>query len=519
MAGNDIQHTRELLQKLRKGEWETLQTLLQSFHSQYGKYQPKTLKLAKLLLQKPELNEKSIRERLDDTLNDNTFRMLITRLREKVFECLTLNVNVNRQDAYSRHYQMRLNGRKWLSQGEILHGRGLDRQALFLYDKTIRMASRYEAYSVLHEALTLKLEMLLVRGEDKKANELMEYRADVAYIQKAIFIARQNFYRLSGSENYSPGDPHRAFEYEQNLAILNRCLEQHQSATLRYWYYLILINYLEGKEAYEQAIDESKQLIRHLKAHPGVMMTKQMGTACLHLSQNALVAGTPQDALWHARKAFKCFEAGTFNALLALDYEVKALLKQEQLQEAETVIRKAIRQTDHMAHKDGLAQRKYYHAGLLFAMKRFRRAHFLLRETISLDSDKNGWNLHIRLLQIMNQIDWDQPHQAPELAIYRLRKYVQSIRDKKTIKKRFQLILKVLVQLEKVAFDFSETYAVTCHELHSLAGDGEATWHPLFSEFIRFDQWFLERVQPTHEVSSLKQVKGIEVGLRTPLLE
>jgi len=97
----------------------------------YGSYEPKTLRLLKILIDHPRYGEARVRNIISPEASDNTFRMLITRLKHKVFEVLTLDFNVHRPDAYSLAYSSKVDGRKQLLQAEILHSRGITGEALY----------------------------------------------------------------------------------------------------------------------------------------------------------------------------------------------------------------------------------------------------------------------------------------------------------------------------------------------------------------------------------------------------
>jgi hypothetical protein len=107
-----------------------------------------------------------------------------------------------------------------------------------------------------------------------------------------------------------------------------------------------------------------------------------------------------------------------------------------------------------------------------------------------IEKDKEGWNLWIRIMRILcsiellklNLIDYD---------IESFRKYIQRLNRSRDVRKRDQLILKVLLELDRCDYDFeevSEKQEKTLEMLKSL--DKEYKWQPNSPELILFHDWF-----------------------------
>lgn len=123
-------------------------------------------------------------------------------------------------------------------------------------------------------------------------------------------------------------------------------------------------------------------------------------------------------------------------------------------------------------------------------MEKYREASLLLNNLEEIEKDKEGWNLWIRIMRILcsiellklNLIDYD---------IESFRKYIQRLNRSRDVRKRDQLILKVLLELDRCDYDFeevSEKQEKTLDNLKSL--NKEFRWQPNSPELILFHDWF-----------------------------
>jgi tetratricopeptide (TPR) repeat protein len=504
MSNNNIESLRGLLRILKPAEVESLKVYLKAFNNMFGNYEPKTLKLLTQVLSRKRYSDQTIRSMVSPNVSDNTFRMLVMRLKEKVYECLTLDMNTRRAEAYSHHYKTRIEVRKRLSQAEILHARGAIEEAMYLSNKIIRLCKKYEVYDTLIQALYHKQEMLIVRSNTADFEALQQLVNHFRKCQDAQELARHHFYRLAAVEEYNAAETNAAEDYLRTLSTLQMGYRNTPSSGLRYWIYLIQLNYLESTDQFAEGVSLCKEIVVFLRREPAVFMERRLGTVCIHSAHNSLqlsnFAGCKQSAV----TAQRLFEPNSFNRLLAGEYEFYAAFYTGKFSRAEALISEMIKCTDPVTSAFKHAKRHYLKACTLFQMKKFRRAHFALRDTVLLDHDKGGWNVAVRTMNIMNQIEWGGLNKPTEAFIDSLNVHFNALKKYEEIPPRAACIQQLLRKLMKNSFNFSQTLPQV-EPIIALLGSARSgmQWQPGNAELIRFDTWFMEMVsQETSAVVS-----------------
>lgn len=493
MVKNDINSARQLLLVLRKPELESLRTYLKSFNKMYGEYEPKTLRLLNVLVEEQRTSEEAIRNEISPDVSDNTFRMLVTRLKEKTYECLTLDMNTKRNEAYSAHYQTKFEIRKRLSQAEILHARGAPNEAIYIVNKAIALCKKYELFQLLVEALMQQQELFMVR---KRGVDFAALQREIEFYRKCednCHWARYEFYRLASYEEFNGAEVNTNNAYLLVIEKLDQKLAETPSNLLRYWRQLIELNYLESIDSYAKAIGCAEALITFVKQKPAVKMPKRIGTAYIHLAHNALNCNNYHSSELNSRKALRHFEAESYNALLSEEYLFYSLFYKAEYKKAEAVVTKLLTKTDLQAARFKHAQRKYLKACVLFQQGKYRRVHFTLRDTVTLDRDKAGWNIGVRVLNIMNQVEWGGLEKPIDSFIENLYVYLNELRKSDDIPARSILILELLRALAKNSYKFEVVLRKHEKAIKLLAdAQGEYSWRVPGPEPIRFEQWFLK---------------------------
>jgi len=132
----------------------------------------------------------------------------------------------------------------------------------------------------------------------------------------------------------------------------------------------------------------------------------------------------------------------------------------------------------------------FLHANYCHLKNDFKQSILSLQDASSLISDKSGYGLGIRILELMNFIRWSK-HEQMESALINLKNQITFLKKSGTIKPRFIYIYKILIKLHSAQYDYEKCYRLFYEELKLMASaDPHWRWDIRSPEVIRFDTWF-----------------------------
>ena len=127
---------------------------------------------------------------------------------------------------------------------------------------------------------------------------------------------------------------------------------------------------------------------------------------------------------------------------------------------------------------------------LLLLKKQHKEAHRILQDTKEIERDKEGWNLGIRILSIINQLEGEKLD-IVDLNIESLRKHIDRTIKMKAVRKRDVIILRLLAKLSRQGFNFKAVWKKNLKYFEMLASDDpEYRWEMKSPEMIIFHKWF-----------------------------
>ena len=141
------------------------------------------------------------------------------------------------------------------------------------------------------------------------------------------------------------------------------------------------------------------------------------------------------------------------------------------------------------------SKRSFLFASVLVLKKQHSDAHKVLQDTKEIEKDKEGWNLGIRILSIINQLE-SHKLDIVDLNIESLRKHIERTIKMKAIRKRDVIILKLLAKLSRQGFNFKAVWKKNLKYFDLLASnDPEYRWEMKSPEMIIFHRWFESKVK------------------------
>lgn len=495
MRLENLQHLKDIVDSLTKNEKQVAAEYLKTFDTRAGGYKPKTLVIFDLLVKNNDLSKihKYLKKKFG-AKSEDALRMMMFRLKEKIGESLLLDINIMREGAYDELSQARVNIAKKRIIAQIYITRGVAAETIDLYDKIIALAKRFEFYNELIETLYLKQQHLGIRKGrkeyDKLTNEIDFYENS----RRAVNNATKSYYEVSinwgfKGLNRNVPDPAYITFLENKLAVMRKDFEETNSATVGYYYYLISIEYNQVLSFGKKASEYCNYLVDLVKGNPSIYLKRRLGTAHLNYSQNELFNYEFRSALENALEAKKCYIEGSFNYNLALELEFYSNFYSGKIKRAAEVMETLINSAKKDINEFEKARRNYLLACAYFAQQQFIKANRTLQFAAGAEKDKEGWNIGIRIFNIMNSIE-NEYYDQVDLLIMNLRQFIKEGLKQKAVRERDKLILDVLLELRKQGYNFLKVFKTKHRELEHLANaKGNYAWEIQSPELIVFHRW------------------------------
>lgn len=518
MREQTLQHLKHIVDALNKNEKEVLVEYLKAFDSRSAGYKPKTLIILDLLLKNNDLSKvsKYLKKKFG-AKSEDALRMMMYRLKEKIGESLVLDVNIMREGIYSELSQARANVAKKKIIALIYTSRGIAHETLDLYDKIISLAKKFEFYNELIEVLMYKQQHLGIREGKKEYNKFTEEIEFYEKSRKAANDAVKAYYEVSlnwgfKGLNRNVPDPGYTIFLEEKLSKLKKDFEETSSAQVGYYYYTISVEYNQVLHFGKKASEYCNYLVDLVKNNPSINLKIRLGTVYLNYSQNELFNYEFDSALLNAQEGKKCFNEGTYNYNNSLELEFYANFYSGNIKNATTTIETLIQNTKTDKSEFATAKRNYLLACTYFAQKQFIKANRTLQFTSSAEKDKEGWNIGMRIFNIMNTIENAQFDQA-DLLIMNLRQFIKEALKLKFVPERDKIILEILLELRKQGYDFEKIFKTKHQQLEQLANvRGNHSWQIQSPELIVFHRWVAAKAKDMfyQPVYSAKVVNSLE---------
>jgi len=501
MREENLQNLKHIVNALNKNEREVLIDYLKAFDTRAGGYKPKTLVILDLLLKNDDLSKvnKYLKKKFG-AKSEDALRMMMYRLKEKIGESLLLDVNIMREGAYDEVSQARATIARKKIIALIYISRGIPQETLDLYDKIIAMAKKFEFYNELIEVLMYKQQHLGIRKGKKEYNKFTEEINFYEKSRQAANNAVKAYYEVSlnwgfKGLNRNVPDPAYVTFLEEKLSQLRNDFENTSSSLVGYYYYLISIEYNQVLRFGKKASEYCNYLVELVKNNPSINLKIRLGTAYLNYSQNELFNYEFISALQNAQEGKKSFKTGTFNYNNSLELEFWANFYAGKINEAATVIETLIQSAKTERNEFELAKRNYLLACTYFAQKQFIKANRTLQFTSSAEKDKEGWNIGIRIFNIMNSIENGFIEQV-DMLIMNLRQFIKEALKLKFVPERDKIILEILLELRKQGYDFEKVMKTKHQQLEQLANPkGNHVWEIQSPELIAFHRWMAAKAK------------------------
>lgn len=476
-----MEKIRRIYFSMSKGEKRYLRNFLSAFHV---KGENTSLKLISLLERYPEIEQEEVATRLYGNPRSKAFLMMKSRLLERMMEVMALSINLENNPGIREDQAgyVAIDIQKQLVYSVLLRRRGLYDLSGEVYQKCLKQA-RASGFPEHQLQALIGLRNL---AATKSVAEVAEYGRQIKealQIFETDLAASQVFDSFQAHLQESAGSGDAALQFlDEHLPAVEEAIEEHYSPRAHYYHLSLLITQYQTDRKYSKAREALQELVDLLEAHRGIASKNRLGTTYLRLAALELQDCHFEEGYQSASQAMNTFPVQKTNFMYASTYLIFACLYRLQVQEA----RKAINGLEYFRKRGRggtyLDLLVYLDSCTEYLAGDYRHAYDLLGDVQTLFADKSGWNISLRIYEIMLLIDRDLPDLASP-KIEALRKHIAKYQGGDRLESMFRF----LVLLERKSFDFSSPGTEMTDILARLTT--EYQWDAVSPEVVRFDTW------------------------------
>jgi hypothetical protein len=486
-----LNNLKQLIASLNKAEIDIAKKHLSAYETNYTSKQHKRLQLFQLIAYKGITNYDSIVKKVSPSTNQASFDRLIKRTIDKIQESLILDINLKRKDSYSDIFKYRLGVRKQIMKSQVLIEKSLINLAKKNLSAAIKKAKLYELYDELIEALYVKQRISKNLNDSSlfiKLNNEVEFFENC---RKKLILARNIHQSFLVASNTSAKSKVDLEVLKRDIDKIDEYYQETYSSNIKSYYYLLLIEYYYLQDKFFLEIETSHEFLSLLRKNKAVFSKYRIAIIYTSMSNTVYTMCDFMATYEYSKQSIEWTKSNpSLNHITALQQQIKSLFFLTKYEESIEAIRSL--ENHPLIGKMPFYKTKvaYFKAVNLFALGEYRFAGEELYDLREIEKDKEGWNLWVRMLRILNSIEQGRLD-IVEYDIESQRKYVQRIDKMNPVRKRVKGVMSILLDLDRNGFDFEEVARRKEHELELLQSDDpNYGWDPKSPEMILFHDWF-----------------------------
>lgn len=475
----------DIVKKLRKSEIRRIRQRIQQAPFDYERVG----KLFDLVTRFGEKEEGFYSEKLYGKAPNNTFRVTKSRLKKMLENAVIHDKSLT---DYSPSVNARLQARKKFLQGEILLGRGAYAASKNLLLQVVSTAKKFQLYEDEFQA-----EMLLYRNYSNRSSvaDFSKQTKRLLELNRTRFLLTQGsilYYRLSNVFAHQTLPLSELEENRPYIEELREIAEETGHPQIRKYYLLSELYYHELAAMDEQALEFGLAYRNHINDTHELASAQNVAIAEGYLGEIYLRLGQFDLAEAASAKSLDGFTKDQMNYMRGLELAFRIAFFSGDLDKAAALIQEArshvlFDEEDEFEGSKHLVGRwHYFHAALHFKQGNFKDANRELMGTSALLSDKKGWNLLVRRLEIL--ILHELGHiDLLETKIQNLRQFVKRT-QKKSARLRSAQVLKLLLIWHRTEYNKAKALTEGTELIKDLETMPESRYGGE-SDLIQFDEW------------------------------
>jgi len=484
------------------------QFIINIYKSKVNKDEQKRFKLFKLVLEHCENKSNSSS---DKQIELETFKLLYksskdktayshlkSRLRNDILSYLLIQDSSNKK-YISPRIKAQLECDRLNNQGLLLLRRGLYKEAEKELKKALKIARKFEIFA---EIIRIQISLRATTGYREGEKKYKLYSKDLNYYieEYVAYIKAKEYYEIVNMPTHFKTNKNEEVLEKSKMFCneLDKIVHKESSENFLFHYYRLKSNHFINLLEFEKSIELNFKLQELVKKSPSLNINSNKAGLQMGLAKLYIETGKYQNAQKAAHSAVDGFRDGMINQLRAAEILFFSYLRANQLDKAKETVDYAM---EHKQYKSKSANKEYkaiwdfYHANILYLLGEKAEASTLLSQNTTLAKDKSGWELGLRILDIIMRID-DNAWDIVSYNITNFYKLLHNIKKKESNIFRAEEILKIIKALSKSGGDFTGSSLKIKQSLALLSqGKGKYYWDPTGFEVIRFDVWFMEKVK------------------------
>jgi len=479
----------KVVSRLNVAQKEFIINYLSAFYAKYTKEGSIYLRMFEVLVSTENADYHEFSIRAFGNLNEDAKRKNFERFREKVYESLLLDVNVNRKPSTLIDVEKAIiESKKNILKGRMAGFEGFESDLEYFLTKSLKIARRYELFEDLIEALQLLRNIYQIQGrfkEDKKAKQEIQFYSKCRDFYSRSAELRNDVIKLKAFEGNRK--PKIQSLYDQLNLLLEEALPLKSAVILRQLYYakLNLDGFLED---WESAYNDCKVLEDLISNNDSVFKPRELGTVKLNLAIFSMLTGQFAECEKAVQSTLDYFPEGTAGYVSGMEIMFFSQYYQGKLDNALKTISWLLNNDKNPPSPLQEAKWNYYSAATLFLQGDFKSSLRKLDYVKEIEKDKEGWNLWIRMLRVLNYIESNSKDVADN-ETDNFRRYLSDY----SLPERFKFSFRLIASLQSSGFDFSKAWTKNQSKVNKWRAENKNQFKVQTPELIIIDQWLEAR--------------------------
>lgn len=480
-----MERVKKIYHTLSKSEQRYLRTYLEAFHS---KGENKALLLLDAIEKNPEITQSEVAEALYGDTASKAFIMMKARLLERMLDVMTLGFSLQNNPDFRDDQPTldTLEAHKKYIHATMLRKRGLDDLATELLKKMLKEA---EELSLPELKLLALVNLRNMSSDPQEVEQELSPQIQQAFEAYEKDIAGATYFDVHRVK-YANRSADDAVEIQfLEKAVKDLCQRNETASSPRSLYYMLNLEVVwhQLTHHFEASRDALDRLIALITSSKALNVKSRKSIPFLRKASVELRVQNFEEAYQAAVQAKAIIDPRRLNYLSASIAMMYAAIYTNRLGELRNLLKSINQQLSEKQRNQSGDIIHYLEACAWFMENKLFEAMRSMMTADKLLSDKKGWNVGMRIFEIMLLIDMAKLDLATA-RIETLRKHI----SRHESNPREDLIYRFLNSLERQAYDFRKLTPEMEHILQALSC--EVAWLSLGHEVVRFDTWVRSKI-------------------------
>lgn len=440
----------------------------------------------------------SIRIYGEDTIKSNeTLRKLAQRLIDEIFDIITLEENFYKDYlSYSDVFHKRMFIIRRILLLQVLMLKGLPKKWLIKYlHENITICEQYE---YIEFELVFRHSLFQIYLEEDSYQEALDCASKIA--DKSHFfpdLIKAEYYGydfIVRVQHKSIDDRTQISKMKSAIIELENLYIKSRIEWINYYILMLKLQLAHYEEDYFHAEQLIYMLIDVVGNNPGINFKSKRAVNFMNLAYTQFYLNKFSEAYENSIRASEVILLPVIDLNTYAEVSVFALFYLNKFSDAESTLNRILLCGASGNKPEQLSKRHLMMGFIKYLQGDYKKAFLHLQETKEVESDREGWNLGIRILNIYLTLSTEKVDLADQ-RINAMRKHIERTARMRNLRKRDIVIFRILSHLSRSGFDFREVWEERQKDFQLLRSDeSDYRWVPRSHELIIFDQWFEARV-------------------------